>query len=77
MEKGLLEKTGKSLEHWIKVVKDSKIEKHKAIIDFLKSEHGFTHGYANFVALKARKADAGSHEGHYRDRIPHRQPAGH
>ncbi|GAB5400158.1 MAG: hypothetical protein Aureis2KO_17430 [Aureisphaera sp.] len=60
MEKGLLEKTGKPLSHWIKVVKASKIEKHKAIIDFLKSEHDFTFGYANFVSLKARKADAES-----------------
>ncbi|MTI33577.1 DUF5655 domain-containing protein [Xanthovirga aplysinae] len=62
MEKGLLEKTGKTLEHWIKVVHQSKIEKHKAIIDFLKSEHGFTHGYANFVALKAIKSDAASQD---------------
>lgn len=62
MEKGLLEKTEKPLEHWIKIVKASKLEKHKAIMDFLKSEHGFTHGFANFVALKARKADAGSHD---------------
>ena len=60
MEKGLLEKTGKSLEHWIEVVKQTKKEKHKAIIDHLKSNHGFTYGYANFVALKARKSDAGS-----------------
>lgn len=60
MEKGLLEKTGKSLDHWIKVVKQSKLEKHKAILDFLKTEHGFTHGFANFVALKAKKSDAGS-----------------
>ncbi|WP_353778646.1 DUF5655 domain-containing protein [Winogradskyella sp. 3972H.M.0a.05] len=60
MEKGILEKTGKPIDHWINVVKASKIEKHKAIVDFLKSEHGFTHGYANFVSLKARKSDAGS-----------------
>lgn len=60
MEEGLLEKTGKPLAHWIKVVKQSKIEKHKAIINYLKSEHDFTYGYANFVALKARKSDAGS-----------------
>ena len=60
MEKGLLEKTGKSLGHWIKVVEKSKIEKHKAIIDFLKSEHGFTYGFANFVAHKSKKSDAGS-----------------
>ncbi len=62
MEKGLLEKTGKPLDYWIKVVEDSKIEKHKAIIDFLKSEHGFTYGYANFIAMKARKADAASND---------------
>lgn len=60
MEKGLLEKTGKSLEHWIKVVKRSKIEKHLEIINYLKAEHGFTYGFANFVALKTKKSDAGS-----------------
>ena len=60
MEKGLLEKTGKTLDYGIDIVKKSKIEKHKAIIDFLKSEHGFTYGYANFVSLKARKSDASS-----------------
>ena len=62
MEKGLLEKTGKPLDHWINIVERSGIDKHKAIMDFLKKEHGFTHGFANFVALKARKADAGSQE---------------
>ncbi len=60
MEKGLLEKTGKSLDHWIKVVRATKIEKHGEIIKFLKAEHGFTHGFANFVSLKARAADAAS-----------------
>lgn len=60
MDKGLLENTGKSLEHWIDVVKKSKLEKHKAITDYLKSEHGFTYGYANFVSMKARQADADS-----------------
>lgn len=62
MEKGLFEKTGKSLEEWIKIVQRQKLDKHKAIMDFLKQEHGFTHGYANFVALKARGADAASHD---------------
>ncbi|MCB0698819.1 MAG: DUF4287 domain-containing protein [Chitinophagales bacterium] len=62
MEEGLLEKTGKTLEQWIKVVQKTKLDKHKAIIDYLKAEHGFTHGYANLVALKARGADAASHD---------------
>lgn len=60
MEKGLIEKTGKPLEHWIKVVKQSKIEKHSDIINYLKAEHGFSYGFANFVALKAKKSDAAS-----------------
>ena len=60
MKNGLLEKTGKPLEHWIEVLQKSKLKKHKAITDFLKSEHGLTHGYANLVALKAKKSDAGS-----------------
>jgi predicted transport protein len=60
MEKGLIEKTGKSLYHWIKVVRDSQLEKHGEIIKFLKAEHGFTHGFANFVSLKSRGTDAAS-----------------
>ncbi len=58
MEKGLLEKTGKTLQQWVKIVKKSKIEKHGEIIKFLKTEHGFTHGFANFVAMTAREAGA-------------------
>ena len=60
MEKGILDKTGKSLEHWIKLVRQLKVEKHLAIINFLKAEHGLTYGFANFVALKAKKSDAAS-----------------
>jgi predicted transport protein len=60
VEKGLIEKTGKDLNHWIQIIEKSGIDKHKAMIDYLKSEYGFTYGYANFVAMKSRKADAGS-----------------
>lgn len=62
MEKGLLDKTGKPLEHWIKVVKGTSLAKHTDIVKFLKTEHQFTHGFANFVALKSRAADAASHD---------------
>lgn len=55
MTANIAEKTGQPLEAWIKVVKKEGISKHNEIIRFLKSEHGFTHGYANFVALKARQ----------------------
>lgn len=60
MEKGLIEKTGKDLKHWIDVVKKTGLQKHGEILKHLKSQHGFTHGFANFVSLKARESDAGS-----------------
>lgn len=63
MEKGLLEKTGKSLEQWIAIVKKEGLEKHGQMVNFLKADHGMTHGFANFVVHKARESDAGSHDG--------------
>jgi len=60
MIENLKKNTGKSLEDWIVIVKESKIAKHKAIIDFLKSEHGFSYGFANLVAHKSRGSDAAS-----------------
>lgn len=60
MEQGLKEKTGKDLDHWVKVVKATGLNKHSEIMKYLKADHGFSHGYANFVALKSRGADAAS-----------------
>lgn len=60
MEKGILEKTGKSLAEWVAIVKKGNFTKHGEIVKFLKTEYGFTYGYANFVALKSLKIDAGS-----------------
>ena len=54
------EKTGKTLEQWIKIAKKSGEEKHGAIVKHLKSEHGMTHGFANLVTHKTLKSDAGS-----------------
>ncbi|MEM7474292.1 MAG: DUF4287 domain-containing protein [Planctomycetota bacterium] len=53
MIENMKEKTGKTLEQWLKIVAKSKIEKHMQIIKFLKSEHGLTHGFANMVAHQA------------------------
>jgi hypothetical protein len=52
--------TGKSLNEWVQIVKSTGIEKHSDIIKYLKSEHNFTHGFANLVAHKAKGSDAGS-----------------
>lgn len=56
----LKKNTGKSLEQWVAVLKKQKLEKHGEMINFLKTEHGFTHGFANLVAHKTRGSDAGS-----------------
>ncbi len=60
MVQNLEKKTGKSLDEWIKVINGTGLQKHTEILNYLKTEHGFTHGFANMVALKARGTDAGS-----------------
>lgn len=60
MEENLKDKTGKTLEEWKAVLTAQSFEKHGEMLKFLKGDHGVTHGYANFIALKFREADAGS-----------------
>ncbi|MEX0966723.1 MAG: DUF4287 domain-containing protein [Bacteroidia bacterium] len=60
MIENLHKNTGKSLEEWISIVKEQNHSKHGEIIKFLKEQHGFTHGFANLVAHKAKGSDAGS-----------------
>ncbi|SEG61895.1 protein of unknown function [Halpernia humi] len=60
MINNLYKNTGKTLEQWIEIVKSQNFAKHGEIIKFLKEKHGFTHGFANLVAHKANKSDAGS-----------------
>lgn len=43
------EKTGKSLEDWFKVLSKENHEKHGQAVNFLKKEHGVTHGFANTI----------------------------
>jgi len=56
----LKEKTGKTLDQWIAIVKKTSAAKHGEIVRILKNDHGMTHGYANLVAHKTLKSDAGS-----------------
>lgn len=60
MIENLRKNTGKSLEEWIKIVSEQGFQKHGEIMKFLKENHGFTHGFANLVAHKTLKSDAGS-----------------
>ena len=47
--------TGRSIDEWMALVKASGPERHGEIVAWLKSEHGFSHGNANFVALAAKR----------------------
>lgn len=56
MEANIAENTGKTVEEWVKAVQASGLEKHGQIVKMLKSDHGFTHGYANLVAHRTLKS---------------------
>lgn len=55
---GLKDKTGKSLEEWLRILKASGLARHKEMVTLLKSTHGVTHGFANMIALQALGSDS-------------------
>ncbi len=59
----LKKNSGKSLDEWVSIVKNENLSKHGEILKFLKTNHGFTHGFANLVAHKTLHSDAGSASG--------------
>ena len=58
MYDNIAKKTGKTVDEWINIVQQQKLQKHGEMMKFLKEEHGFTHGYANMVAIKVTGTDA-------------------
>ncbi len=55
----LKDKTGKTMQQWLKITRASRLGKHGEIVKLLKSEHGVTHGFANLIAHETLKAIAG------------------
>lgn len=62
MDKGLQtmisnmpEKTGKSLEQWIVILKKENFAKHGEAVKYLKTEHGVTHGFANTIVSLSKQ----------------------
>jgi len=53
MEANIAENTGKTVDQWVDVVRGSSLDKHGLIVKMLKTDHDFTHGYANLVAHRA------------------------
>ena len=52
------EKTGKSLAEWTKILKAKAFEKHGEAMNFLKGEHGVTHGFANMIIKLSKDTNA-------------------
>ena len=52
MAKNLEQKTGKSIDQWVKIARSAGGSKHNELVKYLKFKHGLTHGYANMVALR-------------------------
>ena len=50
MYKNVEEKTGKAMNEWLVIIKQSGLEKHGQIIKMLKGDHSVTHGFANLIA---------------------------
>ena len=46
--------TGKSLAEWFTILQAAGLEKHGEMMSLLKTEHGVSHGFANFIALMYR-----------------------
>ncbi|MCD2260049.1 DUF4287 domain-containing protein [Psychroserpens luteolus] len=48
------EKTGKSLDQWKSILKTKAFVKHSDGVNFLKKEHGVTHGFANTIVTLSK-----------------------
>ena len=50
--------TGRSIDGWVALARSSGHERHSEILAWLKTEHGFSHGNANLVALLTKRSPA-------------------
>jgi hypothetical protein len=56
------EKTGKDLNQWIKILKEQNFTKHSLAVNFLKDEHGVTHGFANTIVSLSKDSNGSSED---------------
>ena len=58
MIQNMPEKTGKSLEEWKKVLGEKNFEKFSEGVNYLKNEHGVSHGFANTIVSLSQDTGA-------------------
>jgi hypothetical protein len=61
-------KYGKPISHWLDLVSSSELTSHKALVDWLKADHGIGHGHATALvgyALVQRAAATGAAAGQH------------
>ena len=56
------EKTGKSLTQWKEILTQKNFEKHSQGVNYLKSEHQVTHGFANTIVTLSKEESNSSEE---------------
>jgi hypothetical protein len=56
------EKTGKTLAEWKTLLASKSFEKHSQAVNFLKKEHGVTHGYANTIVTLSKDSGTSSED---------------
>jgi hypothetical protein len=54
MIENMPEKTGKSLGEWKKILSGESFSKHSEAVNFLKTKHGVTHGFANTIVALSK-----------------------
>jgi predicted transport protein len=50
-------KTGRPLGEWVELIRSAGPAKHGEVVAWLKTEHGMSHGFANYAAMTALKPD--------------------
>jgi len=56
------EKTGKSLEKWINILKGKSFSKHSEAVKFLKTEYQVTHGFANTIVTLSKEENTSTED---------------
>ena len=54
MMKNMVDRTGRSIDDWLKIVRNKDFNKHSKIVNFLKKKYSITHGYANLIACRSK-----------------------